>query len=128
MRRFRSAPVIPGDAGEGRLDAELADFEDAFGVGLGLPAEEEDLFVAGAFAFFDKLRLHPPDQRMKPEDHLNQHVKKGGEVVAAAEVGCFVSEDSFEVGVVEMGRDGFGPEEDRAEDAEDAGLHRAGLH
>jgi hypothetical protein len=60
---------------------------------------------------------------MEPEEGLDEHGKEGGEVVAAADVGGLVGEDGFKVGVVEVGGDGFGPEEDGAEDAEDAGLH-----
>ena len=116
-----------GDAGERGLDAELADSEDALGVGLGAVAEEEDFFVAGTFALLDELGFDPPHQWVEPEDGLDEHVEEGGEVVAAADVGGLVGEDGFEVGVVEVGGDGLGPEEDGADDAEDAGLHGAGL-
>src|SRR5262249_56366791 len=48
------------NAGERRFDEAAARFEDALGIDLGLVAESEDRFVAGAFALVDQSRAGPP--------------------------------------------------------------------
>ena len=83
-------------------------------------------FVTGALAFFFETRAQPPDQGMEPEEGFDQHVEGGKQVVAAADVTEFVGEDGFEFGAVEAVRDAGGKPEDRAENAEDAGLELGG--
>jgi hypothetical protein len=113
-----------GDACEGGFDAEADGFEQAFGVDAGHAAHCDYGLVAGALAFFDQAPLHPPDQGVEPECGFDEHVKGGGEVVAAARVGELMDEDGFDVLVVEALGEALGPDERRAEDAEDSGLHR----
>ena len=73
-------------AGKWRFQINLADFQDRFGVDLGIAAQPHDFLVACAFPFFDQARADPPHQRMKPEGSFHQHVNRGSEVIAATHV------------------------------------------
>ena len=57
---------------------------------------------------------------------FDQHVNGCEQIVAAADVAEFVRQDGFEFSVIEVAADAGGEPEDRAEDAEDAGLKFGG--
>jgi len=53
---------------------------------MAMAAEFKNGFVAGALALVDEPRSQPPDQRMEPEDGLDEEVNTGGQVVSPARV------------------------------------------
>jgi hypothetical protein len=126
MRFLRSDPVTPSHAIERRLDAQLAGAENAFRVGAPIGSAMHDVFVARALALVHEARADPPDHRMKPERGLDQHVDGRHEIVAAAHVADLVREHGVHLRVVETCAQLQRPQQDRMDDAEDAGLERRG--
>ena len=99
---FKSAPVTP--------ETEFTHFQNAFGIDLAIAAEGDNFFIASTLALFDQARAEPPDERMKPEHGLDQHVQRGGKIIAAADMPDFVGEDGFKVDIFEIIGDSFGPD------------------
>src|SRR5215831_16740643 len=82
-----------GDACQGRFHIHPANREYPFGIGLRIARGQQRLFIASALALFDKPPSDPPDQRMKPKHSLHGHMDRRGQVIAAAHVTEFVSQD-----------------------------------
>ncbi len=96
------------------------------GVDFGVGAPGQDFFIAGALAFLDEARAEPPDERVKPEQGLDGHVERGGQIIAAARVALLMREDGLQLGRGEAGGDSIGQEQDGPEDAEYAGFGEGG--
>ena len=110
------------DTGQRRPQTEFTDFQNAFGIDLAVATEFHDFFIASALALVKQARSEPPDQGIEPEHGLYDHVKRGEEIVAAKYVQHFVGENGFEMGVVDVNGDSFGPEENGAGNTENSGL------
>ena len=65
----------------GRAETESTNLEDAFSVALLVSAHLQYLFITCALAFGHESRSEPPDEGVKPEDGLDDHVEQGAQVV-----------------------------------------------
>ncbi len=81
------------DERQPRFQIVLAHVQDSLGICAGLVAGACHVFVARLFAFGDEPGAEPPDERMKPERHFNQHVERGGQVVAPTHVALLVRQN-----------------------------------
>ena len=105
-------------AHERRVDIELTHGEDALGVHPRVAAQPDDVGVAGALALVDEPRADPPHQRVKPEQRLDDHVHRRGEIVATANVHDFVRENGLHLALVQMIGDASRPQQHRRPDPE----------
>lgn len=76
----------PRHAWQRRLQIILARLQDALGVHLGVAAQTQHAFIAGTLPLIHQPGPDPPQQRMKPEDGLHQHVNRAGQIVAPPHV------------------------------------------
>src|SRR5262245_58638937 len=81
----------PCYASQRRLQIQLTNLEDSFGVVQWIDAPSQHLLIAGPFALLHQSRPEPPHQRMKPKHRLDQHVNGAGKIVAAADVAKLVN-------------------------------------
>ena len=100
-RGLRSDPGYAGDAGERGFDIQLANAEDGFRVVARMAALSDDCFMAGTLTLGHETRADPPDDWMEPEDGLDRHVNSRGQVVPATDVTKLVSENGFELCLIE---------------------------
>jgi hypothetical protein len=63
---------------------------------------------------------------MKPENRLDQHVKSGSEIIAAADVAQFMRKDRAQLGGREMLGYAFGQHENGPQNSKNAGLKQCG--
>ena len=75
------------------MQVQFANLEDSLRVGFRFTPHPQHLFVAGPLALVHQAGPQPPDQRMKPEDSLDNHVHQRRQIVAAANVTQLVSEN-----------------------------------
>ena len=61
---------------------------------------------------------------MEPEQRLDDHVDRRGQIVAAADMRDFVRENRLDLVFAQLFGDRFRPHENRPQNAEDAGLER----
>jgi hypothetical protein len=95
-----SLQVSAGNASytrEGRFDTELADCENALSIDMRLSAMKRSLFIAGELSLFHQPHLDPPNERVKPEDSLDQHVNRSSQIVASADVPNLVCKHCLQV-------------------------------
>ena len=83
-------------------------------------------FVAGPLALLDHPGADPPDHRVEPEQRLHQHMQRGGEVVAAAQVAAFVRHDGLDLGPGQMLEQRRGNQQHRTPDAHQSRLQHGG--
>src|SRR5579863_194347 len=98
----------PGHTSQWRSYAEFARPQQTLGIDLPVTTPLQDFFVASALAFLHQPPAQPPDQGVKPEEGFNHHVNRGGQIVATAGVTYFVSENRFQVCIVQVLGDAFG--------------------
>ena len=77
----------------------LADMEDGFRVSFRFVNPVENLFVTRSLALLLHAPANPPHNRVKPEQTLDEHVKRGSEIVSAGDVRRLVQQDRFNLGV-----------------------------
>ncbi len=80
-----------------RFDVQLADVENRVRIIPRIAAEPQHLFIAGPLAFFDESPTDPPDQRMKPERRLDQHVNRRRKVVPPTHMAQFMRQHRIEL-------------------------------
>lgn len=71
---------------ERRLQVKLANLQDSLRVGFRFTPPPQHLFVAGPLTLVHQTGSQPPDQRMKPEHGLDNHMHQRRQIVAAAKV------------------------------------------
>ena len=69
----------------------------ALGISAPVVARTHDGLVAGALALLDEPCADPPDERVEPEHDLDEHVRRGRQVVTAAPVRELVLEHRVEL-------------------------------
>src|ERR1700716_2576183 len=115
----------PGHAGERGRQTEFTHFQNALGIDLPFAPQLQNVFVAGALALLDQPGPQPPNQGVKPEDCLYDHVNRSREVVVPAYVTDFMRGNGIELGVFKVSGDPLGPHQDRSDYAEDSGFDRS---
>src|SRR5580704_14173554 len=113
-----------GKAGQRRFHTEFAGLQNTLGIDASLAARCQDSFVARAFTLFHQARSQPPNQRVKPEDRLNQHVYRRYQIVSTTYVAKLVRENGIQVGISEVFRDSFGPDQNGPSNPENPWLER----
>jgi hypothetical protein len=111
-----------GCARQRRFQTETADARDPLGIVHGIAAAIQHFLVARTFALVDKTRADPPHERVEPEERLDDHVDRGGQVVAPANVAELVSQDRVELGGGETLEDRGRQKKDGAEESDHPGL------
>src|SRR5687767_8991220 len=96
--------------------------ENSFRVGLRAVPGSNDCLVARTLALVYEARTDPPDERMKPEHRLHDHVDRGCEVVTPADVAELVLEDGLQLLVTQLRGDLFWQQQHGAANSDDAGF------
>src|SRR6185295_10664095 len=86
-----------GDTGRRQRNIKLANLEQAFSIDCRFSAEPEHFFIAGKLLFVDEAKPDPPDQRMKPEQGLHNHVRRHPEVVATPDMAKLMGHNRLEL-------------------------------
>jgi len=84
-------------AGKRRFDVPFAHDQDSLRVCLWFSKETQHFFIASALPLIDQPGADPPDERMKPEERLHEHMYGGGDIVATPGVTHFMSNDSLKL-------------------------------
>ena len=129
MRRFRLDAVMPlaNGSGDFRYSSQILRMLSAC---LRLDPPAEHVLVAGSLALIIQSRTHPPNERVKPEQHFDDTVNQSRQIVSATHVRHFVEQHRLELKWSQVRVNAVRQKDHGMEDADDAGFHnrRRGLH
>jgi hypothetical protein len=103
-----------------------ADADDPLGVGNRLGRFADDVLVARLLPRGDQTRADPPHHRVEPEERLDQHVDRCGEVVATTHVTDLMPDHRGKLVGGQVRIDPHRQENDRLPETNDAGFERGG--